>query len=279
MDSSPCELCGGEVPLSWERCPHCARPGLFPNVRAAQVPAEREALHRRYSAVVQDAELRGAQQAVEAFEMAARGTKAVMARSFRELDRLSSSTRELFSTYYNLVRGETRLPDGNEWDELRAVADEKLFPGYREHVRFAALSLDGAGLPHYGDCSFVFRESMIAHRTSVYDENSALFLKRHTFAPPPGHRATWEERAKLAVAKHGEEIDATTSPEQFAGMLLGPGATPEEDRFIEAHIWGPMSLRTVERILLTKPRKGQRSARKAIQDRLKGVGLSLEESL
>ena len=62
-------------------------------------------------------------------------------------------------------------------------------------------------------------------------------------------------------------------------MLLGPGAAVEEDRFIEAHIWGPMSLRTVERILLTKPRKGQRAARKAIRDRLKGVGLSLEESL
>lgn len=280
MDSSPCELCGGEIPLSWERCPHCARPGLFPNVRAAQVPAEQEALHRRYSAVVQQAELRGAQQAVEAFEMAARGTKAVMARSFRELDRLSSSTRELFSTYYNLVRGEIHLPDGNEWDELRAVADEKLFPGYREHIRFAALSLDGAGLPHYGDCSFVFRESMIAHRASVYEENSALFLKQHAYTPPPGHRATWDERAKLAVAKHGEEIDATTSPEQFAGVLLGPGAAPEEDRFIEVHIWGPLSLRTVERILLTKPtRKGQGATRKAIRDRLKGVGLSLEESL
>src|SRR5436305_13612209 len=150
MDSSPCELCGGEVPLSWERCPHWARPGLFPNVRAAQVPAEREALHRRYSAVVQDAELRGAQQAVEAFEMAARGTKAVMARSFRELDRLTSSTRELFSTYYNLVRGEIRMPDGKEWDELRSVADVKHFPGYIDNGRFAPCPTDGVVFPLFG---------------------------------------------------------------------------------------------------------------------------------
>ena len=118
---------------------------------------------------------------------------------------------------------------------------------------------------------------MIAHRASVYEENSASFLKKHAYAPPLGHRATWEERAKLAVAKLGGEIDASTTPGQLAGVLLGIGANPKEDRFIEVHIWGPMSLRTVERILLTAARKGQRAARKAIQDRLKEVGLLLEE--
>lgn len=247
------------------------------------MPAECVALNARYQSALRRAKRRGALRAVEAFEVAAQGSKAVMARPYRELDRLASSNKELFSTYYNLVRSEVRLPHGNEWDELRAVADEELFPGYREHIQFAALCLDGAGLPYYGDCSFVFRESMIAHRASVYEENWAAFLKKRalkkiakpTYQPPPGHRATWIERAKLAVAKHGSEIAAAATPEQFVGILLGPGATPEEDRFIEVHIWGPMSIRTVETVLLTPPRKGRRSAHKAIGDRLRKLGVNL----
>jgi len=199
-----------------------------------------------------------------------------MARSARELDRLLSSAEGLFTTYYNLLEGEVHLPHGNEMDELREMADTKLFPGCRKHIRFAALSLNGAGLPHYGDCSFVFRESMIAHRASAYEENSAYFLKKHEYAPPPGHRATWEERAKLAVAKHGGDLDAAVTPEQFAGLVLKPGATSKEDCFIEVHIWGPMSIQTVEQVLLTAPSKGGRSVSKAIRDRLKKEGVKVE---
>lgn len=278
MDSNPCDFCGNDIPLSYERCPHCARPGLFPNVRAAQTPPEQQALDRRHQAALQKAEARGAKTAVEDFESSVRASRAVMARSLRELDRLASSDQELVSTYYNLLRAEARLPHGNEWDGLRGIADEALFPGYKEHIRFAALSLDGAGLPHYGECSFVLRESMIAHRASVYEENSALSLKKHQYKPPAGYRATWDNRGKLSVAKHGGEIEATTTPQEFARLLLASGAMPEEDRFVEVHIWGPISIRTVERVLAPSPKKGQRSIWKALRDRLAKVGVTLEEN-
>ena len=96
MKSNPCSACCNEVPLSLELCPHCGHQGPPPNVKAASTAEERQALDYRYRAVLQDAESRGARQAIETFEAAARGTKAVMARSFRELDRLSSSTKEAF---------------------------------------------------------------------------------------------------------------------------------------------------------------------------------------
>jgi len=274
---SPCPSCGNDVPLVRELCPHCGHQGPPPNVKAATDAREQQALDRRYQAAVQEAEARGAGKALETFETSLQGSKAVMARSFRELDRLASSDKELITTYYNLVRSDIRLPHGNDWDQLRAVADETLFAGYKEQIRFAALSLDGAGLPHYGEASFVFREGMIAHRASVYEENSALFAKKHAYQPPPGHRASWAERAKLAVAKLAGGIDAAMTAEQLAGLLLGAGGTPEEDHFVEVHIFGPLSIRTVERVLLTGPRKGQRSARKAVRDRLKAAGLTLEE--
>lgn len=276
MTSAACDYCGHEVPLSWNHCPHCARPGLFPNVRATQVPAEQEALERRYQAALQDASSRGAEAEVGKFEAAAASSKAVRALPMRELDRLASSDKELFPTFYGLLGAEVRLPHGNQWDLLRRIADEALFPGYREEIRFAALSLDGTGLSSYGECSFVFRDDMIAHRASMFEENSTAFLKRHAYDPPMGHRATWTERGKLCVAKLAGRIGPGTPEAQFPGILLRAGAASEDDDFVEVHIWGPMSLRTVERILMPVTRR--KAIRKALRDRLKGLAVILEET-
>lgn len=273
VDSSPCDHCGNAIPLRWERCPHCALPGLFPNVRAADVPAEREALVRRYRRAVQVAIGRGAGEKVAQFEAATASSKAVMARPTRELDRLVSSDQELIPSYYGLLAGQVRLPHGNEWDGLRGIADEALFPGYKEHIRFAALSLDGQGLSSYGECFFVLRDTMIGHRASVYEENSAISLKKHDYETPYGHRATWSERARLCVAKLGGRIRATTTRDQFSHLLLYPGISSREDSFVEVHVWGPVTIRTIGRILVGKQRR--QASRKALRDRLKGFGVEL----
>jgi len=258
------------------RCPHCGLPGLFPNVRAAQAEPERQALDRRYEDALAAAGIRGARGAVEAFEAAARSSKAVAARSMRELDRLSESDKELFPSYYGMLKGQVRMPHGNEWDILRGIADDALFPGYKEEIRFAALSLDGVGLTRYGECSFVLRESMIAHRATVYEENSTLSMKRHAYEAPPGHRATWEDRAKLCVAKTAGDIQAETGAELFPKLLLDQGATSREDRFVEVHVWGPMTIRSVERVVVGTLRR--QAFRKALRDRLAGFDAVLEET-
>lgn len=276
MSSNPCEYCGNEVPPSWHYCPHCARPALFPNVKAAQVPAEKEALERRYQNARREASNRGADADIEKFETALANSKAVIARSYREVDRLAASDKELYSTYYKLLGAESRLPDGDQWDPLRRLAEETLFPNYKEEIRFAALSLAEVGLSNYGECSLVLRDDMITHRASVFEENPALFLKRHSYRLRPGHRAVWEERAKLCVAKLVEAIGPGTPEGQFASILLRPGATSGEDDFVEVHIWGPMSLRTVERILMPTPSK--KAFRRALRDRLKDLDVIMEET-
>ena len=276
MVLEPCKDCGNEVPLAWNHCPHCGRPGLFPNVKATQVPAEKEALERRYQAALRNASGRGAEAEVKKFETAVTSSKAVMARPLRELDRLAASDKELFSTFYRLLGEEVRLPHGNQWDLLRRIADEALFPGYKEEIRFAALSLDRNGLSSYGECSFVLRDDLIAHRASVFEENSAVFLKRHqAYEAPAGHRAVWGERGKLCVAKLAGCIGPSTPDAQFPGILLRTGATSGEDEFVEVHIWGPVSIRTMERILMSTPRK--KTFWKALRDRLQGLNVELEE--
>lgn len=275
MASIPCSYCRNSIPPSWVRCPHCGLPGLFPNVRAAEDEPERLALERRYQEALAEAASRGARAAVEVFEQAAQSSKAVAARPIRELDRLAASDKELYPTYYGLLEGQVRLPHGDEWDVLRGIADEALFPGYKQEIRFSALALDGGGLPRYGECSFVLRNDMIAHRASVYEENSALSMKRHAYQPPPGYRATWEERAKLCVAKTARDIGSATGKDRFPKLLLEQGAMPQEDRFVEVHVWGPMTIRSIERVVVGKLRR--QAMRKSLRDRLAVSGVALEE--
>lgn len=80
---------------------------------------------------MKDAASRKADGALQDFETAVSATKAVIARSDGDVLRLANSDKQLYSTYYQLIEGGVRLPDGGEWDVLRELADTVLFPGYK----------------------------------------------------------------------------------------------------------------------------------------------------
>jgi len=261
MGANECTHCANEIPLHMERCPHCALPGLFPNVRAAEGAVERSALDERYDLALKRATARSCHQVVKDFETATLKSYAVIARSVLEADRLASSDKEVYSTYYKLVDAEVRLPSGSKWDVLRDVADGALFPGYKKHIRFGALSLNGLGLANYGECFLVLRESMISHRATVFEENSVLFMDKHDIQMseahrlPPGFRALWVERSKLCVAKLADELAQDTKRGTFQEILLKEGRMSANDSFVEAHIWGPMTARSFERVIVSQPKK------------------------
>jgi len=280
MPDQVCAFCGHPVPIEWSLCPHCARPSLYPNVNAAGQATEREALAARHLVAVQDAESRGCEQVREAFESAADGAHAVLSRSLPEVERLANSDRQLYATYYQLLDAEVKLPDGDVWNRLRRVADEALFPGYKERIRFAALSLDGAGLSGYGECSLVLREEMIAHRASVLEENSALLMQKWAYNIPLGLRAVWRDRARLCATKLASQLRPETTEADFPSILLRSGLRMEDDDFVEVHIWGPMSSWTFARVLLSYPLGARRTAKsrvKALRAKLAKADIVLEE--
>ncbi len=256
-----CEDCQHEHPISSSRCPHCARPGLFPNVALAARDEERRAVERRYDGAIQDAQDRGVGETVRELESAATRSLAVIARSLQETMRLASKDNEVYATYHQLTEIEFRIPDGDRWHLLRKLTDLALFGDYMKEIRFAALSLDGLGLMSYGDYAWVLREDMISHRASVFEENSVIFMKRKDVRLagaselPAGHRATWADRAKLCVAKLAPRIDGNTRPEALPELLLRQGSNPEKDEFVEVHVGGPMTVRTLERVI---PKRGPR---------------------
>ena len=279
----PCPDCGNDFVASADRCPHCGRPGHYPNVYAAEAGDETAALQRRYQAAKDDAATRGTTSAVESFEAAAGAARVVIARPEGELQRLITSDQQLYATYYQLLNSGVMHPTGGEWDLLRRLADEVLFTGYREQVRFGALSLDGVGVINYGDCFIVLRTHMIAHRSSVFEENSALFMEHHgvmvnrTHKLPFGYRATWDQRAKLCVAKLAVKIDAVTPASSYSSLLLRQGATSEDDDFVEVHIYGQMTIRTVEEIAFNPrlKRRPQQIVSKANRARLAKFGVGV----
>ena len=273
--SAACQDCGYPVPLDWERCPHCARPGLFSNVRMAELPEEVAALGTRYQAAVEAAEARGCAGQVHHFEELAADSRAVINRSALEACRLASSDRELQSTFYNLLEAEVRLPAGDKWDRLRRIADEALFGRLKNRIRFAALTLDGVGLLHYGDCSLVLREDMIAHRASVFEDNSALFLSRHKYETPPGSRSVWRDRAKLCIAKLADSLTPSTLENELPRLLLSDGATSGEDSFVEVHIWGSLSIYSLERGIV-RDTPASRPYLLGLQELFAKAGLPLE---
>ena len=280
-DSRSCNYCGNAFHSSADRCPHCANPGLFPNLFAAEQVDEINALEKRYNSAVAEAISRGAGDSLSAFESALTNSRAVIARSAREVLRLATSDNEIYGTYYNLIGAGLRLPEGNKWDALRAVVDSAMFLNYKEQIRFAALSLDGVGLSPWGECSMTLRSNMIAHRTSVFEENSVLFMKHHNIRIaesdqlPAGYRATWENRIQLCVAKLARRIDSSTRPEEYSAVLLRLGATREQDEFVEVHIWGPMTVRTLEEVTLTQPKSVNRAILKTMRTKLEEANVRL----
>lgn len=281
--SSKCDYCGHSVPADWDRCPHCAQPGLYPNVRAAEAPEERAALQRSYEEARARASGRGCLSILDKFEVAASASGVTMNRSFEVTFALAQSDRNLYPSYYDRLT--TELPEGSVWDVLRPVVETALFGNRaKQEVRFGALSLDGRGLAGYGPCTLVPRESMISYRTSLFVENSVVFFRRRSIAItdvaslPAGQRSTWTDRSKLCVVKLADAIQKNTSAIEFPSLLLKSGPTRVEDDFVEAHIYGPMTIRTFERVTMQRAGSHPAHARvKALKHHLAVHGASLDD--
>ena len=191
--------------------------------------------------------------------------------NFNELERIARSDTQVFPTFYQRVRAGLQIPNGGKWDVLRGVAEHAAFPGYKEHIRFGVLSLDGSGVRNYGECSMVMKDKMVAHRTSLFEDNNVIFTvyeQKTTMADAvnlkPGYRATWDEREKLCVAKFHRHLIPTLKVTDFSALLLTQGATSADDRFVELHIWGSLTIRSVERVRIHRQRR--RPLKAAIED-------------
>ncbi len=194
-----------------------------------------------------------------------------MSLSIHELQICADSEKRVFSTYYDRVQAGLQIPSGGKWDILRGVAEHSLYQHQKNHVRFAALSLDGIGVKNYGTCHLTLATHMIEHRTSVYEANNVIFTVYEQASKmsdaenlEPGHSTDWEHRAALCVAKLSPKLTPKTQKAEFPGILIEQGATTEDDKFVELHIWGALTIRSVATITIV--RKSNRPSKTDLKD-------------
>lgn len=281
-----CQFCTNEFDMPAERCPHCAEACSFANVWAAGRAEDIAALALRHQAALDDAKARGCDAVAHDFAAVLDGSKAVIARHIHDVERLGFSDSECYTTFHQALDGGLRVPDGDEWNALRHTADEALFPRYKKEIRSAALTLDDLGPLGYGAWSITLRTPLIERRASVFEENSLIFIKSRNVTIDGadkmfrGYRATWGARSDLCIAKLAGSLTTSTTPADFAGLLLQQVGGTGTDQFVEVHIWGPLTMRTAEKIVLTKSKDTRRLARKsrmdAIRDNVQKLGVAFE---
>ena len=132
-----------------------------------------------------------------------------------------------------------------------------MFPFYKKQIRFAALSLDGKGASSWGNCALILKDDLIRDRATVFEQNSVYFCREHFDdlgkGLPQGYRATWENRHRLAVAKLGSRLNASTENSQFPVILISPGPSKHAEEFIEVHIYGSLHRHSVEDMAVSGP--------------------------
>ena len=249
-----CPRCSTSIRGNERNCPSCGNDVGYPNVRAASEYEEKAALAKRYEKALGNASGRGCGEVVTAFLGALKSSVAVICRSSSKVKELVSSSNELYANFYQLVGAGARRLEGTTMDLKRHIADSIMFLYYGEHIRFAALSLDGVGVTAYGDCSVVLKDVAISERATVFEENSVLFCERHRLGVatlmPPGYRATWEDRGILATAKLQPRLVPATVASDFPAILLGQ----TDQDFVEVHIFGSLNRASIERIVARKPK-------------------------
>ncbi len=280
-----CPHCGKDDIRRHERlCPKCDRDCGFPNVRQAEELDEQHALFDRLSRTTKQAETLGCSQVLDEFRSVVLRSKAIINRSLSKLNALVESDDTMFGTFYDLVGAGLKRSSEAEIEKIRKIADLLIFPGYAEHIRFATLSISKDGAPTYGACAIVLSEETIAHRASVFVQNSALYARDQSLGAdnlevPKGLRAVWGQRDQLAAAKLGGMLKVGTSEQGFQDILLrSDGKNTENDNFIEVHIYGAIHRSSIEKIVVPKSeRRGNAALISEIISKLKPLGVSVEE--
>jgi hypothetical protein len=249
-----CHNCTGLYHFTRQHCPHCDTVGEYPNVYLAT--QDQEALQQHHQEATTQANSRGVASVGCAFQHAVdTHTQACINRDYLEVERLMQAHSSYASFYQQLEAG-TRQLTGDPWENPRIMMDTLLFPEFKERILFAALTLDMRGVSYYGSCSLILNEGMICARASLFRENSALYYIKQISLPSDtpilnGWRAVWQDRGRLAFAKLEPKLTPNTLSTDFASLLMAQDpAQAGDDDFLEVHIYGTLTIKTVREVVL-----------------------------
>lgn len=272
-----CDHCKSVVSDVSATCFTCGQLIGFPNVRSAGKAEEKRALEARYSKAFEEA-TDGHLDRLKDFSKKLKTTCAVFNEDIGFLHTFITNNKALYASYILGVKGKLRKPAKGENDRHRTTVESMIFGAYGEDIRYAALSLDGIGVKSYGKYSLRLRDVAIDTRASLLEDNSYVFVEKHGMKAgteiPPGHRATWEDREKLALAKLAQKITSSTSEAEYAKILLFSEGDYKTDQFIEVHIYGEFDANAIDSVAgnSTNGDKVEAAMLEVVKDHLKIAG-------
>lgn len=211
---------------------------------------------KRHCAARDDCHSRGVESRLTKLEDLAETSRPVIAMPFAVCDDILRSDK--YRNYHQRIESGERDPAGSGDHSDRVMVGTRLFPNFYHHIHYAALSPDGRGLPNYGAVAMRWEvtPTYLGRRASLIEMNSFTFYDHHSLGDrgatiPPGYRAIWEDRAKLAAAKIAPRLTPATGESTLPSLLLGPSATRIDDDYIEVAIYADKGLDTQDVDMVT----------------------------
>lgn len=252
----PDPLCGNINDVSENACGFCGTTFLHQvNVRRALIPAETEALEKRYKSALSELAARSLDDEVDLLEATVTDDgQAVLNLGFNFLWDWLMHPGNAYQSYRRTVAADLRKRATFANDLRRSTVESLLF-GSHVDIIYAALTVDQRSVPSYGPVTVILRNSTIENRTSMLERNSYFFVddaikNGWTFAKPlpAGSMAQWADRHKLAVAKLKDRLNKDISKAEIADAILSSDGDRAVDEFIELYIYGNIIGNGVEKI-------------------------------
>lgn len=276
-----CSECSNPLTLHLRYCPVCQTDCGFPNVRMAETEEEVEALEQRHKDAIISSKARKCEDVLHRFGVQIASSKAIICRDLPLVNSWVSGDNNLYTTYYKQIGSGARMPEDNHYDLARSQVDQAISPHFYQDIVCAVLSLNDRGLDSFGKYHIILEEDVIMNRASVFGENPFVFIRKHRIgigdSTPPGYRATWKMRAKLAEAKLHSKLDKESKEEDFPKILMCPMKNLKDDDFIEVHIFGSIHRRAIKKIVGPKPKRLEGALEKSIEKKLSEFGATFEK--
>ena len=223
--SSSCPKCGGTPNEALRNCPTCSNDLGCPNVRAALVPEELEALANRLRTASNNAKQANLASEFTQLRAAIKNfSKVVVAMPLLYARIFLNDSRILYAGYEKLVGGESRVPAPSANDRDRTSVAGKFFGSYAANIRYGVLSLDGTSLESYGTAFMTLRDVAVENRVSFLHENTYVFATDHQLKTqgkiPNGYKCVWSNRADLVVSKLEPQLTKGSTTAEWSRQLV-----------------------------------------------------------
>ncbi|MBF0608435.1 MAG: zinc ribbon domain-containing protein [Magnetococcales bacterium] len=247
-----CPECGRDVTNNDINCPSCKTTLAPVNVREVLRDTEQNALQRRYDEALQTAKNNGTYDNAMTFEGHLKKSFAVINMKLEGLHSFITTKDDKYLPYARRVKAGEMESLEPEKDIFRKKVDKMLFGVDGSDICYAAISIDGTGVKKYGTYTICLSDKEISTRTTLLEEDSFDFVKRHKLTEhskiPPGYRSLWADRHKLAVAKLARKLRKSFTDSEYANILVVNAESKDSYDCVEVHIYDGFSNDAVEKV-------------------------------